>query len=809
MATELSFLLKLEDQATNKLNEFRNTLDGVTNKQLKQAGKALTGFGAATLVALGAMTNVAMGVDQTRGAFEGLAEQAGVSGDEILAALKKASAGTISENDLMLAANRAMVLGVAENTDQFSALMEIARDRARVMGSSTTDAFNDIVTGIGRGSPLILDNLGILVNLTEANEEYAKSLGKTAKELSEADKQQALLNAVIKQGQSTIDQQALASRTAAESVAVLKASFSDIAAQMGTALLPIAQSVAGVLGTLANLIKSIPDPVMEVVVVVGLVAGAFAAVAGPILLFLGYIPQIIAGVGTMSTVFTALSVSSGPIGLVALAIAGLVAGGVLLMTHWDTVAGFAKSIWAGIVGAFENVKTKVLSVYNSGFGWLLPGGGIYKAFQLFKDEIQKVYEVVSWLPGKVGDALSKAGSVLSGLNPFKGLAKEASAAIDDIEDRAKELTSELKKEADQQLSDALSSIDKQRTAADQAYQDAIANIKKEYGVTEAYHQNKLELAREETEASRRALDDELEAARDACDEKIALLDKEYAAKLKTLDAETQAAIKTYQDQIDAIDAQTSAENKALEEQRNQRRIAELQSRIDTATTGEERQRATQELADLLAEIERDRLLDEREAQKDALQAEIDNVKAQAADKRTALEKELATKKQHEASVLEATQTRIQGEKELLDAALEIRLQQIANEAAAAIQAEKDKLEATKTRLISEETETKAQHERLVQEEVLYQTALNRARSEAIVGTSNAGTQYENAMAASIMVPALASGGIVTRPTMALIGEAGPEAVVPLNRGMGSGMGVNVTVNTMALMGDEGSIRQLA
>jgi hypothetical protein len=44
------------------------------------------------------------------------------------------------------------------------------------------------------------------------------------------------------------------------------------------------------------------------------------------------------------------------------------------------------------------------------------------------------------------------------------------------------------------------------------------------------------------------------------------------------------------------------------------------------------------------------------------------------------------------------------------------------------------------------------------------------------------------------IPMLAEGGIVTRPTLALIGEAGPEAVIPLNRGgMGAGgITVNVT-----------------
>lgn len=42
------------------------------------------------------------------------------------------------------------------------------------------------------------------------------------------------------------------------------------------------------------------------------------------------------------------------------------------------------------------------------------------------------------------------------------------------------------------------------------------------------------------------------------------------------------------------------------------------------------------------------------------------------------------------------------------------------------------------------------------------------------------------------IPMLAAGGIVTSPTLAMIGEAGPEAVIPLDR-MGS-MGGNVTIN---------------
>jgi hypothetical protein len=46
------------------------------------------------------------------------------------------------------------------------------------------------------------------------------------------------------------------------------------------------------------------------------------------------------------------------------------------------------------------------------------------------------------------------------------------------------------------------------------------------------------------------------------------------------------------------------------------------------------------------------------------------------------------------------------------------------------------------------------------------------------------------------IPMLADGGIVNRATLAVIGESGPEAVVPLSRAgeFGMGGGANVTIN---------------
>jgi uncharacterized membrane protein YjjP (DUF1212 family) len=58
-------------------------------------------------------------------------------------------------------------------------------------------------------------------------------------------------------------------------------------------------------------------------------------------------------------------------------------------------------------------------------------------------------------------------------------------------------------------------------------------------------------------------------------------------------------------------------------------------------------------------------------------------------------------------------------------------------------------------------------------------------------------QSANSAASKMNIPRMASGGIVTSPTLALIGEAGPEAVVPL--GKGGGMG-GITINISGGLG---------
>lgn len=138
---------------------------------------------------------------RVQASFEELAQSVGQSSEQMLIAMREATNGTVTNSELMLNANRAIMLGVADDADEMARLMAVAIERGRALGVSAQQAVSDLVTGIGRMSPEILDNLGI-VGATAAIEEYAISVGKTADQLTDLERKQALVNVVLSQSSS-------------------------------------------------------------------------------------------------------------------------------------------------------------------------------------------------------------------------------------------------------------------------------------------------------------------------------------------------------------------------------------------------------------------------------------------------------------------------------------------------------------------------------------------------------------------------------------------------------------------------------
>jgi len=221
-ANGIQIEISADDKATPTINSVNGSLQGLSNTShsvstnadgmnlsLLDAVGGVKGLGfALSIVTTGIgvfaaaleFSEQAASIDRLTEAGEEMASQYGGNMDEIIAKVKEASNGTVSEMNIISASNKAMMLGLGADADQLANLMEVAAFRGRAMGVSTTQAFDDIVRGIGRASPMILDNLGIIIDADSTYESYAKSIGKSKDELTKAEKTQALLNATLATG---------------------------------------------------------------------------------------------------------------------------------------------------------------------------------------------------------------------------------------------------------------------------------------------------------------------------------------------------------------------------------------------------------------------------------------------------------------------------------------------------------------------------------------------------------------------------------------------------------------------------------
>ena len=129
--------------------------------------------------------------------FDSVARSYNANSTEILSSMRAASRGTIADTDLMLAANRAMLLGVSTNADELGKITEVAIARGRAMGLTSAEAIDRVYTGIGRLSPKILDDLGIITNATQRYEDYAKAHDTTASALDDFTKREIIKQAII------------------------------------------------------------------------------------------------------------------------------------------------------------------------------------------------------------------------------------------------------------------------------------------------------------------------------------------------------------------------------------------------------------------------------------------------------------------------------------------------------------------------------------------------------------------------------------------------------------------------------------
>jgi len=182
-------------------------------------------------------------VDSMETAFQTLA---GATENSTIALnkLKEATNNTMSEFDLFQQANNAMILGVSKNSDEMAEMFDIAQRLGRALGRDTASSVESLITGIGRQSRLMLDNIGIIVKSEEAYEAYADKLKITVDEMSDAEKKQAFLNATMESARQKVQTLGKETLTTQDTFDKLGASSANLAKEIGVSLSPAFSTLA-------------------------------------------------------------------------------------------------------------------------------------------------------------------------------------------------------------------------------------------------------------------------------------------------------------------------------------------------------------------------------------------------------------------------------------------------------------------------------------------------------------------------------------------------------------------------------------
>lgn len=237
-------LSKLDSQfggVGSKIQSFANEV-GIGGDKVAAFASSL-GISTTALLAIAAAATVAIGVFIALGqrgaglvgiaeSFDRLTQAAGFDAVAALERLRVASAGTISDFELLRITNVALAGATGQFAQEFGEnlprLLELARVQSRATGQDTQFLFQSLVSGIKRASPMLIDNTGLVLKLGEANEAMALSLGVTVEQLTSEQKQLAILNATLAAGQVAIEGFAGIQETAADKLARMNATLTNI-----------------------------------------------------------------------------------------------------------------------------------------------------------------------------------------------------------------------------------------------------------------------------------------------------------------------------------------------------------------------------------------------------------------------------------------------------------------------------------------------------------------------------------------------------------------------------------------------------
>ena len=239
------------------------------------------------------------------------------------------------------------------------------------LGVSVTDANGNLRSGDEVWKDVIAA-LGQVENETERDALAMQLMGKSAAELNPliedgGQTYQNLAETLAKYDLDFIDQETLDQANAFnDSLDTIKAvgmvAFQQLGTQLAAYLAPVMERVVDLVGRLAGWFTELSPRTQAIIAAI---AGV-VAVAAPLLIGLGKISFAISSIlSLMATLGPAIGGIVAAMGPVVLAIAAVIAIGVLLYKNWDTIKAKAIEVKNNVVATWNGLKASVIAAVNA------------------------------------------------------------------------------------------------------------------------------------------------------------------------------------------------------------------------------------------------------------------------------------------------------------------------------------------------------------------------------------------------------------------------------------------------------------
>ena len=228
---------------TKSFSKMRETINGGSGS-LVGAYATLAANIFAVSAAYLALKNAAQ-VQQVEAGIESMGNRMGITLSLTTKKVAELSGGLLTAQQAAI--STAQTISAGFKTKDIERITVVARQASLTLGRDMTDSMDRLTRGVIKLEPELLDELGIMTRLDEANQIYARQNNKLASALTVTEKRQAFLNAALAEGELKFG--GISGDDKLNNIAKLGTAFQDLSKDILNVVNVIAIPLAGILGS--------------------------------------------------------------------------------------------------------------------------------------------------------------------------------------------------------------------------------------------------------------------------------------------------------------------------------------------------------------------------------------------------------------------------------------------------------------------------------------------------------------------------------------------------------------------------------